>query len=502
MTQSSKRRLRRYDAKQRAEVLGTARACGVVEARRRHGVPKGTLYKWVAQAYEEEGAERWPLYRRYEVVEWSTEEGASARAEAGREPASRAEPPQTACASAGVPDAVDAPGELEQALMDAHEAVVKDSGASTAMSGSGASAARSSTSTSISDDRLVIRRRVGKRYTPSQRAEALAYAAAHGVSAAAKKLGMSRPMVYAWRKQQERARAGLGPSPTEGEASADIEAQRDREILAEWRRQPGLGPSQIQKQLRRRQIKVSVNTVRDVMIEAGYRPPRMKTRGHDERFEALRPNQLWHLDFVHRYINRAKVYTLILQDDCSRYVPGWAVAEGEQADAVIESFEAATERHGRPEMVLHDQGSAFWAWRGISRFTTLLTEMGIEQIAAPHKEWNGKVERLNATLHKELFDVRHFDSVSEMKRGLAEYLHWYNHQRTHQALAGGLLVPADRYFGRHAEVLARIQAGLAQDDSDPLGLRGRDTTLFQAVNKDGALEVWFLGQRLLSLPRP
>jgi hypothetical protein len=153
-------------------------------------------------------------------------------------------------------------------------------------------------------------------------------------------------------------------------------------------------------------------------------------------------------------------------------------------------------------MVLHDRGSAFWSWRGSSRFTALLTEMGIEQIAARYKEWNGKLERLNRTLHKELFDVRHFDSVSEMRHGLAEYLHWYNHQRTHQALAGGLLVPADRYFGRHAEVLARLQAGQAQDDSDPLGLRGRDTTLFQVVNKDGALEVWFLGQRLQSLPRP
>jgi transposase InsO family protein len=115
------------------------------------------------------------------------------------------------------------------------------------------------------------------------------------------------------------------------------------------------------------------------------------------------------------YINRAKVYTLILQDDCSRYVAGWGVAEGEQSEVVIESFETATELHGRPEMVLTDQGSAFWAWRGISRFTALLTEMGIEQVAAPHKEWNGKVERLNATLHKELFDVRNFDSVSEMR---------------------------------------------------------------------------------------
>ena len=500
MTQRGNRRQRRYDAKQRAEVLETARARGVRAAQRQHGVPKGTLYKWVAQAYEEEGAERWPLYQRYETVEWPGKEDASGRAAAGCEPGSGAEEQQSGSASDGERDAVDAPGPFEQAPVDVREAAAKDEAASAAAAGSGASPAQSTPS--ISYDRPIKRRRVGKRYTPSQRAEALAYAAEHGVSAAAQKLGVSRPMVYAWRKQQERARAGLGPSPTEGEAPEDIEAQRDREILAEWRRQPGLGPSQIQKQLRRRQVKVSVNTVRDVMIEAGYRPPRVKAREHKERFEAVRPNQLWHLDFVHRYINRAKVYTLLLQDDCSRYVPGWAVAEGEQADVVIESFEAATERHGRPEMVLHDRGSAFWSWRGISRFTTLLTEMGIEQLAAPHKEWNGKLERLNLTLHKELFDARNFDSVSEMEQGLAEYLHWYNYQRTHQALAGGLLVPADRYFGRHAEVLARIQAGLAQDDSDPLGLRGRDTALFQVVNKDGALEVWFLGQRLLSLPRP
>jgi transposase-like protein len=260
---------------------------GVVEAQRRHGVPKGTLYKWVAQAYQEEGAERWPLYRSYEVCEWSAKERAGAGADAGCEPASRAEEQQTACASDGEPDEDDAQGTFEQACVDAREVAAQDEATSAATAEAGASPARSATL--ISDDGPIKRRRVAKRYTPSQRGEALAYAAEHGVSAAAEKLGMSRPMVYAWRKQQERARAGLGPSPTEGPAPTDIEAQRDREILAEYRRQPGLGPSQIQKQLRRRQIKVSVNTVREVMIEAGYRPPRVKAREHDERFEAVRP---------------------------------------------------------------------------------------------------------------------------------------------------------------------------------------------------------------------
>jgi hypothetical protein len=124
-------------------VLEIARAYGVVEAQRRHRVPKGTLYKWVARAYQEEGAARWPLYRRYEVVEWSAEEGASAGTDAGCEPASRVEEQQTAGASGGEPDAVDAQGTFEQARVDAREAAAQDDAASADTAESGASPARS-----------------------------------------------------------------------------------------------------------------------------------------------------------------------------------------------------------------------------------------------------------------------------------------------------------------------------------------------------------------------
>jgi hypothetical protein len=44
---------------------------------------------------------------------------------------------------------------------------------------------------------------------------------------------------------------------------------------------------------------------------------------------------------------------------------------------VIRSFEEAVTRHGKPERVMSDRGAAFWAWRGISRFTALLEEMEI-----------------------------------------------------------------------------------------------------------------------------
>jgi 1-deoxy-D-xylulose-5-phosphate synthase len=116
------------------------------------------------------------------------------------------------------------------------------------------------------------------------------------------------------------------------------------------------------------------------MEDAGYRPPKIRRREHTGRFEAVRPNHMWHLDFVQRWIGRASTFTLILIDDHSRFVVGHGVDDAERADLVIDTFEQAVTRYGRPEMVMHDKGSAFWSWKGISRFSRLLEEMGIEYI--------------------------------------------------------------------------------------------------------------------------
>jgi transposase InsO family protein len=343
----------------------------------------------------------------------------------------------------------------------------------------------------------IRKRRVAKKYTPSQRAEILEYAGAHSVTEAAKKFNSSRFSIYDWQRKVRLAATGAGDSPTATAPGATTEARRDAEILDEWRSHPGLGPSQIRNQLRRKSIKVSVHTTRRVMEDAGYRPPKVKREPHDRRFEAVRPNHLWHLDFVHRHINRASVFTLILIDDHSRFVVGHGVAiDAERADTVIEAFLDATTRHGRPERVMHDKGAAFWSWRGISRFTALLTEMGIDQVVAEEKEWNGKVEVFNANLHKELFDAHRFSDLSEMQRRLAAHLRWYNHERTHHAL-GGLLVPADRYFGRADEVLARIESGAGRDISDIVDLRARSLDLFRIVTQDGVPEVWLMGKKII-----
>ncbi len=337
------------------------------------------------------------------------------------------------------------------------------------------------------------RARVAKVYTPTQIAQALERVAAIGVRPAAKELGISRNALRDWERKVQKAAKGEGVAPTSGPDPKTIEQRRDAAILSEWRKQQGLGPSQIRNQLRRAGTKVSVHTVRRVMEEAGYRPPKVERRDHTGDYEALRPNQLWHMDFLHRYVHGQKVFVLALIDDYSRFVTGWALDDAERADAVIGAFEGAVQRHGRPEAVMSDGGSAFWAWKGSSRFTRILEEYGVDQLIATTPELNGKSEVFNANIQKELFNRITFSDVGDLRRHLGPHFSWYNHHRTHHAL-GGLLVPADRFYGRSEEVLARIEAGGGAPDSADLTLRTLD--LFRVVSHRGKPEIWLMGRKI------
>lgn len=492
---------REYTVQEREGAVKLAKEVGNAEASRQLGIPVGTVSFWRFMAGRA-GAkgERWPP----PSSAGSSKRSAAASAcdpvpfpEAGSSLAAPASSPvPSAPSSPGVPCPSSSP-EVSSGVPAVRPAATPAASASArSPSGGPAVGGPATAGAQPGGGQAELARRVARRYTPSQRAAALEQASRDGVSETSAKLGISRWSLNDWRRKVERAAKGEGDSPTSGPDPAVVEQTRDREILLEWKEHPGLGPSQIHNQLRRKGITVSTHTVRRVMEEAGYRPPKVRSQAHDQRFEAVRPNHMWHLDFVQRWIGKASTFTLILIDDHSRYVVGHGVDDAERAELVCTVFEEAVARHGRPEWVLHDKGSAFWSWKGISRFTALLVELGIDQIAAEFKEWNGKLEVFNGNLQKEFFDVQRFQDVGEMKRRLASHLHWYNHRRTHHAL-GGLLVPADRYYGRVEEVLARIESGVAADANDALNLRDRVLEMFKVTSTNGRPEVWLMGQRLL-----
>lgn len=69
-------------------------------------------------------------------------------------------------------------------------------------------------------------------------------------------------------------------------------------------------------------------------------------------------------------------------------------------------------------------------------------------------------------------------------------------RRTHHAL-GGLLVPADRYFGRAEEVLACIESGMPPEGiGQPAAVAERQLDLFRISSHRGQVEIYLMGQRL------
>lgn len=342
---------------------------------------------------------------------------------------------------------------------------------------------------------------VAKSYTPSFKAHTLEYAAVHGVTAAARELGVTRFSIYDWQRRVAlHAQGKAVDSPVVG-SDDDATSLRDQRILQEWRSSTGLGPSQVRNQLRRQGFKVSIHTVRCVLEENGYVTPKVRRDfSHDQSFEAVRPNNLWHLDFLHRHINKQKVYILVLLDDFSRFIVGGAIWDGERVAAVQETFSASVARHGKPEKVLSDGGSAFHSWRGVGRFTSLLTELEVDQIVAKNPQTNGKLEVLNANIQKELFNQEKFFDLGETQRRFLAWIDFYNFRRTHHAL-GGLLVPADRYFGRAEEVLACIEAGKPPGGiGEPAPVGERQLDLFRISSHRGQVELHLLGHRILLLP--
>jgi transposase InsO family protein len=341
----------------------------------------------------------------------------------------------------------------------------------------------------------------GRRYSASEKAAILKYAEACDVAGAVEKFQVSDVTIYEWRRAAQRR--GEIPGRTSGvggdaSPAAPVEAkgERDRKIIAKWRRHPGYGPSQVRNMLRKDGFTVSVGTCRHVMEANGYLPPKLKRKEHQGRYEAGRPRELYHLDFFHFHVHKQKQCVLFIEDDFSRFIAGWALSPEEKADAVIECFEQSIERYGKPEGAMSDRGSAFHSWRGLSRFEAFLESYEINYYLAREAAVNGKVEALNASFQKECLRQQEFMDLTDAARAIGNWVFHYNHSRTHHGL-GGLLVPADRFYGLVEHTLRRMEQGQGAHSLDMLSPDNRGLELLRVVSYGGKPQVWLMGEKLL-----
>lgn len=352
-----------------------------------------------------------------------------------------------------------------------------------------------------------------KRYSQREKDRVLKVADRVGVEEAVKKTGVSTWSIYRWRKARRLAQIEkAGPAP-EAETTQVVRPARiqvpqrvQQQVVAVWRNNPGFGPSQVSGQLRRVGVRCDTKTVRKILLAHGYTPPKAKPPRpqDDRRFEASRPLELVQMDVLHFYVHAQRLYLFLSLDDHSRFITGWDLLQRESMDAAIGVVEAAIQRYGKPEAILTDRGATFHTWSGIGRFDRMLESYGIDhRLAAPdHPQTCGKIEAVNKAIQKELIDRVEFRSFLDAREQIGRWVDGFNHQRVHQGL-GGVLVPADRFFGRADRVLARVEAAASGGNSrDPLPPElvtaddDREISLLQVKQVGGEFELWLFGRRV------
>ncbi len=356
------------------------------------------------------------------------------------------------------------------------------------------------------------KRRTRRRFTDEEKAKAVALASRVGVQAAAARTGVSPWTIYTWRTAYKLAplvsgtRPGTDDAPEVLSPSIQLPPATIDKIVTVWRNNTGFGPSQVHYQLRRVGVKVDTKTIRKVMVAHGYRPPTAKPPrpvGEVRRFEASRPLELIQMDVLHFHVHSQRVYLILAMDDHSRFVVGWGLLQRETMEDAIAVVEEAIRRYGKFEAILTDRGAAFHSWSGVSRFDRMLESYGIEHrlAAAHHPQTCGKIEALNKSIQKELIRRVEFRNFLDAKEQIGAWLDSYNHERTHQGI-GGVLVPADRFYGRADRVLARITGQAAGKGKSPVPPAletsddDRDISLFQVRLLGDTMELWLFGRRV------
>jgi len=164
---------------------------------------------------------------------------------------------------------------------------------------------------------------------------------------------------------------------------------------------------------------------------------------------AERPNHVWGIDITYVRLQAGWLYLVAVLDWYARYVVAWALDQTLELGFVLDAVERAL-TVGCPTIWNSDQGSHFTSAPYLAR----LEARGI-QISMDGKGRaldNVFTERFWRTLKYEEVYLQAYGTPREARQSLTRYVHFYNHERPHQALS--YHTPAALYFGTHAEATA------------------------------------------------
>ncbi len=185
-------------------------------------------------------------------------------------------------------------------------------------------------------------------------------------------------------------------------------------------------------------------------IEALYRKPRTTKPGEGHQIYPYllrgmridQPNHVWAMDITYIPMARGFVYLAAVVDWATRRVLSWRVSITMTTDFCLDALDEALRLHGRPQIFNTDQGSQFTS----HAFTEALRSNGIAISMDGKGSWrdNVFVERLWRSVKYEEVYLHAYESVSQVREGLARYFVFYNRRRPHSKL--DRLTPDQVYF--------------------------------------------------------
>lgn len=203
--------------------------------------------------------------------------------------------------------------------------------------------------------------------------------------------------------------------------------------------------------------------MRELHLRAIYPGPKTTVRGRES---TVFPNRLkqtkitdvfqgYQVDITYLRTIHGFLYLVALLDIYSRYIVSWRISNSLETGACLDVVEDALAFYPKPDLLHSDQGVQFTS----KDWLELLEAHGIEpsHSGAGRSNDNAHIERLWRSLKYEYLFIHGCRSVEEVKKGVGEFICWYNERRPHQAL--GYKTPR--------EVMQSRAEGLAPLPSSP-----------------------------------
>ncbi|MEO9612890.1 MAG: IS3 family transposase [Nitratireductor sp.] len=160
---------------------------------------------------------------------------------------------------------------------------------------------------------------------------------------------------------------------------------------------------------------------------------RVKAKLREDRQEAIGPNDVWAMDFVHDQLATGKkLRVLTIVDTHSRYCPAVDPRFSYRGEDVVQTLERVCGRIGYPKTIRVDNGSEF-----ISRDLDLwayANDVTLDFSRPGKPTDNGFIEAFNSKLRAECLNAHWFLSLADAREKLEDWRRYYNEVRPHSAI--------------------------------------------------------------------